>query len=148
MPGKFHRDGEASAATNKQDWGTPQRLFDHLNGLFGFTVDGCAHAGNNKLPRYWTEEQDCFNQSWKGEKIWFNPPFDEKERWHKEIVKRLREEREISYPMNAPDVFMLIPLDTSTRLWQEIISSPWVHVIYAIKGKIRFVESRGSDGRE
>lgn len=35
-------------STGKDDWGTPQRLYDALNKEFGFTMDACADESNFK----------------------------------------------------------------------------------------------------
>ena len=35
-------------STGKDDWGTPQKLYDALNKEFGFTMDACADDTNYK----------------------------------------------------------------------------------------------------
>ena len=46
-------------STGKDDWGTPQDLFDALNKEFNFTLDPCADDKNHKCDKYYTIEQDC-----------------------------------------------------------------------------------------
>ena len=35
-------------STGKDDWGTPQAIYDTLNKEFGFTLDACADETNYK----------------------------------------------------------------------------------------------------
>lgn len=67
----------------RQDWGTPQKLYDKLNAEFGFTLDSCAHAGNAKCSRYFTAETDGLAQDWSGEVAFMNPPYDNIAPWVK-----------------------------------------------------------------
>lgn len=55
-------------STGKDDWGTPQDLFDALNKEFGFTLDPCADDNNHKCAKYYTVEQDGLAQSWAGKR--------------------------------------------------------------------------------
>lgn len=65
-------------STGKDDWGTPQDLFDALNKEFGFTLDPCADDNNHKCAKYYTKEQDGLAQSWAGETVFCNPPYSRK----------------------------------------------------------------------
>jgi phage N-6-adenine-methyltransferase len=57
------------------DRGTPPELFDPLHERFRFTVDVAAATHNAKCERYYTLEDDGLAQSWKGERVWCNPPY-------------------------------------------------------------------------
>ena len=37
--------------SNKDDWETPQDLFDKLNSFYGFTLDACASPQNAKCKK-------------------------------------------------------------------------------------------------
>lgn len=52
--------------SEKDDWETPQSLFDKLNEHFHFTLDAAASDSNHKLPRYYTKETDGLIQDWGG----------------------------------------------------------------------------------
>lgn len=65
--------------SQKSDWETPQDLFDRLNDEFHFTLDAAASDHNHKLPRYYTEKEDGLAQDWKGERVFCNPPYGNKE---------------------------------------------------------------------
>ena len=51
-------------STGKDDWGTPQKLYDALNKEFGFTMDACADDTNYKHENYYTVETDGLKADW------------------------------------------------------------------------------------
>lgn len=57
----------AMFSSARQDWATPQDLFDELNEEFHFNLDPCASAENHKCERYFTEEDDGLLQEWGGD---------------------------------------------------------------------------------
>lgn len=57
------------------EWKTRPKDFDPWHRRFHFTIDLCAAAWNHQLPRYYTKEQNCLVQSWKGERGWLQPPY-------------------------------------------------------------------------
>ncbi len=73
---------------NGREWATPPEVFDPLHREFGFTLDACATAKNTKLPRFFTEGKNGLEQSWRGERVWMNPPYG------KEIYAWTRKARE------------------------------------------------------
>lgn len=64
--------------SNKDDWETPQDLFDKLNAFYGFTLDACASPENAKCKKYYTKEQNSLVQDWNNDTIWCNPPYGRK----------------------------------------------------------------------
>lgn len=63
----------------KQDWATPQRLFNQWHSEACFTVDLCASWYNTKLPVYVDKERDLFSLHGKlaGQVGWVNPPYED-----------------------------------------------------------------------
>lgn len=74
----------------KQDWATPQALFEGLAKRFGpFNIDVCASAENAKVPCYFDKELDSLNYDWSlstrlddlkrgvraANVCWMNPPY-------------------------------------------------------------------------
>ena len=57
---------KALLSTGKDDWGTPQKLYDALNKEFGFTMDACADDTNYKHENYYTAETDGLKADWGG----------------------------------------------------------------------------------
>lgn len=118
-------------STGKDDWGTPQDLFDVLDKEFGFTLDPCADEINHKCDKYYTVEQDGLIQDWSGETVFCNPPYSRKTKknagqiaW----VKKCYEESE-----RGGVVVMLIPARTDTIMFHDYILG---------KAEIRFIKGR------
>ena len=53
-------------STGKDDWGTPQAIYDALNKEFGFTLDACADESNYKHENYYTAAVDGLKMNWGG----------------------------------------------------------------------------------
>ena len=121
------RAGDWYQSSARQDWETPHDLFAALHARFNFTVDGAAHEGNKKLPRYWS---DAFAQSWAGERVWCNPPYG---RFQLPFIHEAAK-REAALSV------LLIPVRTDTRIWQETIL-PRAEVWF-LRGRLRFVGSK------
>ena len=120
---------ETHASSKKDDWETPQDLFDKLQKKHGFTLDAAASDKNAKLPKYYTNEDDALNKEWKG-RVFCNPPYGrEIKRW----VKKAYEES--LQPYNEC-VVMLIPSRTDTTYWHEYIFGK--AEIEFIKGRLKF----------
>lgn len=74
-------------SSKKDDWETPQWLFDELDKEFHFTIDPCANESNRKCEKYYTKEQDGLTKCWKGETVFCNPPYGRKiGKWVKKML--------------------------------------------------------------
>lgn len=62
-------------SSEREDWTTPQNLFDELNAEFHFTLDAAASPDNAKCERFFTAEQNALRQNWGGETVFCNPPY-------------------------------------------------------------------------
>ena len=119
-------------SSNRQDWATPQALFDALHAEFNFELDAAASAHNAKCPTYLDEQTNALEQDWatlsKGGAVWLNPPYGrEIGRW----VQKASQEGE-----RVP-VVVLIFARTDTRWWHE----------YAMKAaEIRLIPGRVTFG--
>ena len=118
----------ALLTSSKQDWETPQELFDELNKEFGFTVDVCANDKNHKCKKYYTELSDGLWYSWENEVVWCNPPYNNATEWIKKAVN--------TYHCLT---IMLIPARTDTRWFHEYIYNKYE--IRFIKGRLKFGNS-------
>ena len=120
---KFNRDVHWSSAS--EEWETPQHIFDHLDGEFHFTLDPCATHENAKTSRYYTKKENGLAQSWKGERVFMNPPYGrEIGKWISKAWRSGLEEDTL--------VVCLLPARTDTR---------WFHR-YCTKGTIWFIKGR------
>ena len=116
----------------RQDWETPQFLFDGLNAEFGFELDVCATAENAKCKRYFSEQDDGLTQIWEGV-CWMNPPYGRQiERWMKKAFESARE---------GALVVCLVPARTDTRWWHKY--AMWGEIRY-LRGRLRFGSSANS----
>lgn len=106
----------------KQDWETPDEIFEPLNKEFGFTLDVCADTHNRKCDNFFGVATDGLSQHWYGV-CWMNPPFGFQGKW----VKKAYEES-----LNGTTVVCLLPARTNTNWWHD----------YCMKGEIRFIRGR------
>ena len=109
-------------SSNKENWETPQELFEKLDQEFNFTIDVCADLTNNKCQKYYTELDNGLIQDWMGETVWCNPPYGRK---IGEWVKKASE--------SNTTVVMLLPARTDTK---------WFHEYIYNKAEIRFIKGR------
>ena len=58
----------------KEDWGTPQWLFDACDRVFKFTLDAAASRENALCTEYFTKEDNSLLQEWH-ESTFVNPPY-------------------------------------------------------------------------
>ena len=65
----------ACLSSEKDDWGTPQWLFDALDQEFHFDLDPCSSDENHKCQDYYTEKDDGLTKDWSGRIVFTNPPY-------------------------------------------------------------------------
>ena len=109
-------------SSNKEDWETPQDLFNELNKEFNFTVDVASSKENHKCNRYYTEKDNGLKQNWDNEIVWCNPPYGRK---IGDWVKKASESK--------TTVVMLLPARTDTK---------WFHEYIYNKAEVRFIKGR------
>lgn len=117
------------ASSKKDDWETPQALYDQLNEQHDFTLDAAATDTNHKADTYFTQEDDALNQEWKG-RVFCNPPYG---RAIKKWVKKAYEES--LQPYNEC-VVMVIPSRTDTSYWHDYIFNK--ADIDFLRGRLKF----------
>lgn len=108
--------------SEKQDWETPDSIFEPLNREFNFDCDVCATHSNAKCKEYFTESDDALIQQWHG-RCWMNPPFNQLGKWVKKAFEESR---------NGATVVCLLPSRTNTNWWHE----------YVINEEVRFIKGR------
>lgn len=123
----------------KQDWETPDWLFDHWNEIFSFDVDVCADGENHKHMKYYhADDALCGLQTrWHqdGGKFWMNPPYGrgQVEKW---VAKAYVESQQGCL------VCALLPVSTSSKWWQNYVTK--ADLIYFYPKRIKFVGAEGS----
>jgi phage N-6-adenine-methyltransferase len=115
----------------RQDWETPQELFDEMNKEFHFTLDAAASQENSKVEEFISKEQDAFKVDWGTNVCWLNPPYG---RGYPLVswVKRAHEQS-----LAGATVVMLIPARTNTN---------WFHDYCLAHGEVRFIRGRPKFG--
>ncbi len=110
-------------SSNKEDWETPQWLFEQLNKKYNFDIDVCASDLNHKCKKYYSINENGLEQEWNGN-IWCNPPYGRK------IGDWVKKGYESSLRGNI--VVMLLPSRTDTKWFQD----------YCLKGNLTFIRGR------
>jgi phage N-6-adenine-methyltransferase len=127
---------EIQASSKKDDWETPQFLFDALHNKYNFTLDACASHENAKLPNYYTKKEDALIQKWGG-RTFCNPPYNRSVgKWAKKAYE------ESQQPYNEL-VCLLIPARVDTSYWHEYIFGK--AEITFLRGRLKF-EIQGVSG--
>jgi len=117
--------------SKKQEYETPQNLFDYLHTIFNFDIDLAADENNKKCEKYFSKDDDALKQSWKGIG-WLNPPYGERGYKLKDWVKKSFHESQKSGCV----VVMLIPARTNTAWWHDYCMQS--KEIMLIKGRPKF----------
>lgn len=116
----------------RQDWPTPQALFDEINAEFNFTLDAAASAENSKCGYFINEEMNALSLDWGSHTVWLNPPYGAKNGSLKDWV-----EKAYDASVKGATVVMLIPARTNTN---------WFHDLCLTRGEVRFVRGRPKFG--
>ena len=114
-------------SSNKDDWETPQALFDELNKQFNFNLDAAATMDNKKC-EYWLH--DALISNWNG-RGWCNPPYSRG--LQGKFIKKAYDE---FMNGNAELVVMLLPARTDTKAFHEYIYGK--AEIKFLKGRLKF----------
>jgi len=142
-------------SSQKQDWETPQCLFDEWNARYDFQLDVCANWKNHKCGLYYGQHfpnapiVDGLNQDWhKGwdvpaiehcppkPRCWMNPPYG---REIKHWVKKASEEAQRGCLTVA-----LLPARTDTQYFHSYIYQQPQTQIHFLKGRLKFVGAENS----
>lgn len=105
-------------------WATPSEWFAYLNLEFKFTLDPCCQPETAKCKRFFTPFENGLAQSWKDERVFMNPPYDDIAAWMQKAHDEARN--------NGALVVCFVPARVDTDWWHR----------YAVKGEIRFPKGR------
>ena len=115
-------------SSNKDDWSTPQNLFDYLDDEYHFDLDVCADESNYKCTRYFNADDDGLLQPWYG-MVWMNPPYG------REIIQWMRKAYHESRQSSC-QVLCLVPSRTDNFWWHEYVMKS--SSICFIRGRLVF----------
>jgi phage N-6-adenine-methyltransferase len=132
--GERHESAECSGSaahsrsvmgsSKRMVYSTPTALYRALDEEFGFTLDVCSSAGNEKCKRFFTLRDNGLAQEWGHHICWMNPPYG------RYLPKWMQRAWEAS--QHGATVVCLVPSRTDTRWWHD----------YAMQGEIRFIKGR------
>lgn len=123
----------ACFTSNKDDWGTPQWLFDDLNYRYGpFDYDLCASDDNHKCEKYFTKENSVFINNFEGN-VFCNPPYGHK--FINSILDLIFNKIDRNFVSKA---VLLLPSSTSNEWFSKLIHSSLLHKIMFVNGRIKF----------
>lgn len=123
----------ACLSTGKDDWETPDDIFDPWNEVFHFDLDAAANEVNHKCDKWLGPgglAEDALTVEWKDYTtgpVWLNPPYSRG--LQSKFVKKAAE--------SGLDVVCLLPARTDTKLFHEIIQ-PSPNTLHFLKGRIKF----------
>jgi phage N-6-adenine-methyltransferase len=122
MKGNMGNREHVCFSSGKDDWGTPQKLFDLLNGEFAFECDLAATEQNTKCNVYY---DDALERDWaKFKSSFLNPPYTQ----NKAFIKKAYEES-----LKGTTIVCLVPSRTDTLWWHD----------YCMKAnELRFMKGR------
>lgn len=109
------------------EWITPRPLFHRLNREFRFTLDAAATSRTARVRPYISRYS--LTRPWRG-RVWCNPPYsDGVEAWVRKAAASVREGAEV--------VVVLVPVDTSTKWWHEVVMRRASEVRF-VRGRLSF----------
>jgi len=124
----------AHLSAAKDEWSTPEDLYQILDDEFRFTLDPCSSDLNCKTARHYTMLDDGLAQSWAGEIVFMNPPYSEVDQW---MAKALDEGK------NGATVVALVPSRTDVGWFWDTARYGEVRLI---RGRLHFVDDEGNTG--
>lgn len=128
-------------SSKKDDWETPQELFDYLDGLYQFELDVCASEYNAKCDHFFTKEKSCLDcENWSNKVfghngIFMNPPYG------REIGKFVKKAYEQSDKCLGP-IVCLLPARTDTNWFHDYCK--FADEIFFLRGRLKFSGCRNS----
>jgi len=102
--------------SDRDDWETPQWLYDHLNKQYNFQFDCCANKENTKCNNFTSEFQLYTN--FNNFICWMNPPFSKAFEMFEHFIK-----------IKAKGVCIYRCDNMETKVWQMILKHcDWIHI--------------------
>ena len=117
-----HPTNQLSTDDRREDWETPQWLFDELNKVFNFKIDLAASKENSKVETYFSENYNLFDEDRaistrimdEGEYAFMNPPFQKKGKtgsWVKCAVELVGDR----------GLVCIVPASVGSKWWSETV---------------------------
>jgi phage N-6-adenine-methyltransferase len=117
----------------KDDWRTPIKLFNKLNGRFSFTGDACASSHNALCQKFFTEDSDAISSDWSelGDRVFMNPPYS---KCHEFMARAWRAVRDKEVDL----VVALVPSTCEVKWFHEFVLGKATEIWFT-KGRVNFI---------
>ena len=132
---------KALFSSASDDWPTPQRFYDELDGEFGFVVDACASTTNHKAPHFYALDhpdparRDGLAGDWAadarrhGGRAFCNPPYGRQiGAWMAKAAATARQ---------GVTVVCLVPARTDTKWFHDHVLAEGAEVRF-VRGRLKF----------
>lgn len=123
-------------SSERQDWATPQPLFDYLHANFHLELDVCALPENAKCKRFLTPDQDGLKEHWVNWRFFMNPPYG------RDISHWVKKAAEDGTAGTDSLGVCLLPARTDTAWWHDHVMAKASRIIFC-RGRIWFVGAPG-----
>lgn len=123
--------------STRQDWPTPDDMYDALDKIYNFTFDLAASEVNTKCKMFFEESDDSLSQNWDSESCWLNPPYGGS---GQNKLSRWIEKSCIESQKHSNRIVVLIPARTNTNWWHD--SCMKAKEILFIKGRPKFGDAK------
>lgn len=120
-------------SSDKQDWRTPNYLFEDLNREFNFSLDAASSDENCRCEQHYTEENSGLDKPWIHGSVYLNPPYNDCRTW----LRKAYEESE-----HGTRVVCLVPARTDTLAFHEYCMR--AEEVRFIRGRLKFSESNNT----
>lgn len=121
----------SSGKKSKQDAGTPDYIFNYFNRIYDFTIDAAATSKNTKCERFFNRRDNGLIQSWKGERVWLNPPYNDVMPWVKKSLHEVLCNK-------CELVLMFVNNDPTTTWYKELWIYPHLTSYMIIDHRVKF----------
>lgn len=150
-------NNELMFSSGKDDYETPDDLFNKYDATYHFVLDAAANTVNHKTPEWLGPgglEEDALSVEWKPwlkkGNVWLNPPYSrglQPKFVEKALEESMKGSRNYNWlrPTEKPwgYVVCLLPARTDTKLFHEIIK-PYALSFEFLKGRIKFKGAKAS----
>lgn len=118
----------------REDWETPNWLFEELNEKYRFEYDLFANEANALCERYFSEENSAFENEW-GRVNFANPPYSTAVQ--NRVFKRAWEEM-----AKGKTTVLLVPARTDTKRFHRYVFGVEGVSVRFLEGRLRFGDGK------
>ena len=134
----------AMTSTGKDDWATPDWLFQQLDAEFHFDLDPCCTHETAKCEKHFTPAENGLVQDWGGHTVFCNPPYSRRTKTNPGQIAWVQKCAEEAQKPGTV-VVALLPARTDTELFHRYIYGK--AEIRFLKGRVSFIDNGKEAGK-